>query len=83
VAGTGTDSRFNRTYNIVLQARRHDPDGRYVRRYVPELAEVDAAYIHEPWLLPEDQRERLDYPAPVVEQAQARDRLRRGRVGTG
>ncbi|MDQ1586051.1 MAG: deoxyribodipyrimidine photo-lyase [Actinomycetota bacterium] len=83
VAGTGTDSRFNRTYNIVLQARRHDPDGRYVRRYVPELAEVDAAYIHEPWLLPQDQRERLGYPEPVVEQAQARDRLRRGRAGTG
>ena len=38
VAGTGTDSRFNRTYNVVLQARRHDPRGVYVRRYVEELA---------------------------------------------
>ena len=38
VAGTGTDSRFNRTYNVVLQARRHDPRGDYVRRYVEELA---------------------------------------------
>ena len=35
--GTGTDSRFNRTYNITLQARRHDPRGAYVRRYVEEL----------------------------------------------
>ena len=43
VAGTGTDSRFNRTYNVVLQARRHDPRGAYVRRYVEELAGLDDA----------------------------------------
>ena len=43
VAGTGTDSRFNRTYNVVLQARRHDPRGAYVRRYVEELGGVDDA----------------------------------------
>ncbi len=79
VAGTGTDSRFNRTYNVVLQARRHDPAGAYVRRYVEELAQVDDAYLHEPWLLPEDQREELGYPAPIVDQDVAKDRLRKAR----
>ncbi len=79
VAGTGTDARFNRTYNVVLQARRHDPAGGYVRRYVPELAGLDDAYVHEPWLLPEHLRDELDYPDPIVDQSQARDRLRAGR----
>jgi deoxyribodipyrimidine photo-lyase len=80
-AGTGTDSRFNRTYNVTTQARRHDPQGRYVRRYVEELSGLDEAYVHEPWLLPEDEFARLGYPRPVVDQAEARDRLRQGRRG--
>ncbi len=79
VAGTGTDSRFNRTYNVVLQARRHDPAGSYVRRYVPELAGLDDAYVHEPWLLPEDARATLDYPERIIDQDLARDRLRSAR----
>ncbi|MDQ1600821.1 MAG: deoxyribodipyrimidine photo-lyase [Actinomycetota bacterium] len=79
-AGTGTDSRFNRTYNVVLQARRHDPRGDYVRRYVEELTGLDDAYLHEPWLLPEDERDKLGYPAPIVDQAEARDRIRRVRA---
>ena len=79
VAGTGTDSRFNRTYNVVLQARRHDPRGAYVRRYVEELAGVDDAYVHEPWLLPGDEFAALGYPPPIVDQDTARERLRRGR----
>ncbi len=79
VAGTGTDSRFNRAYNVTLQGRRHDPHGAYVRRYVAELADVDEVYLHEPWLLPEDDRERLGYPAPIVDQDEARQRLRAAR----
>lgn len=79
VAGTGTDSRYNRTYNVVLQARRHDPRGAYVRRYVEELTGVDDAYVHEPWLLPDDEFEALGYPRPVVDQDEAKNRLRRGR----
>ena len=79
VAGTGTDSRFNRTYNVVLQARRHDPRGAYVRRYVEELADLDDAYVHEPWLLPADEFDKLGYPGPIVDQDEARERLRRGR----
>ena len=79
VAGTGADTRFNRAYNVTLQARRHDPQGRYIRRYVEELAGVDDAYVHEPWLLPEDRFAALGYPAPIVDQDVAKERLRRGR----
>jgi deoxyribodipyrimidine photo-lyase len=81
-AGTGTDSRFNRTYNVVLQARRHDPRGVYVRRYVEELAGLDDAYLNEPWLLPDDERDKLGYPAPIVDQHEARDRMRKARTQT-
>jgi deoxyribodipyrimidine photo-lyase len=50
-AGTGTDSRPNRLFNPVTQGRRYDPEGTYVRRYVPELRDVhlDAPAIHAPW----------------------------------
>ncbi|MHC5908917.1 cryptochrome/photolyase family protein [Streptomyces sp. S6] len=51
MAGTGTDSRPNRVLNPVTQAKRYDPDGAYVRRWVPELAALDAPLIHEPWRL--------------------------------
>ena len=77
--GHRTDSRVNRTYNVVLQARRHDPRGAYVRRYVQELAGLDDAYVHEPWLLPEDDFAALGYPLPIVDPTEANDRLRHGR----
>jgi deoxyribodipyrimidine photo-lyase len=52
VAGTGVDTRPNRLFNPQAQARRHDPNGEYVRRYVPELEELDGAAVHEPWRAP-------------------------------
>jgi deoxyribodipyrimidine photo-lyase len=48
VAGTGTDSRRNRVFNPLRQARRFDPAGDYVRRYVPELVEIPGVAVHEP-----------------------------------
>jgi deoxyribodipyrimidine photo-lyase len=64
VAGTGNDTRPNRVFNPLRQAGRFDPDGDYVRRYVPELAEVPGAAIHQPWNLPPAVRRRLEYPDP-------------------
>ncbi|NIJ11308.1 deoxyribodipyrimidine photo-lyase [Saccharomonospora amisosensis] len=75
VAGTGTDSRPNRVLNPLLQARRYDPDGDYVRRYVPELADVPGAAVHMPWELRDRERARLDYPDPIVDLRQARARF--------
>ncbi|MGC4833326.1 cryptochrome/photolyase family protein [Micromonospora vinacea] len=61
VAGTGNDTKPYRGFNPVRQAERYDPDGDYVRRWVPELAGVQGKAIHQPWKLPE----ALDYPPPL------------------
>ncbi len=82
VAGTGTDSRFNRTYNIIGQAHRYDPDGEYVRRHVPELRTIPGSRVHEPWRLPAEQRAALDYPEPIVDAAEGNARFLRARGKT-
>ena len=71
VAGTGNDTRPNRVLNPLRQARRFDPAGDYVRRYVPELAGVPGRAVHEPWLLGAAERRTLDYPGPIVDHEQA------------
>jgi deoxyribodipyrimidine photo-lyase len=71
VAGTGTDTRPNRVFNPVSQAKRFDPDGAYVRRYVPELASLPANTIQEPWKLGVTALADLGYPAPLVDHAEA------------
>lgn len=52
VAGTGVDTRPNRGFNVTAQAKRADPNGDYVRRHIPELAELPGQTIHEPWRAP-------------------------------
>jgi deoxyribodipyrimidine photo-lyase len=71
VAGTGNDTRPNRVFNPVRQARRFDPGGEYVRRWVPELREVADARVHEPWRLEAAERRRLTYPETIVDHAVA------------
>jgi len=80
-ASTGTDPQpYFRIFNPILQGRRHDPDGAYVRRWVPELRSVPTARIHAPWeMSPDEQaaagcRIGTDYPAPIVEHGEARAR---------
>jgi deoxyribodipyrimidine photo-lyase len=77
--GTGTDAmRPARIFNPVLQSKRFDGDGRYIRTYVPELARVPSSLIHEPHLLSADQQQRFacrigsDYPRPIVDHSRAR-----------
>jgi deoxyribodipyrimidine photo-lyase len=71
VAGTGNDTRPNRVLNPIRQAKRFDPDGSYVRRWVPELSSLDGKTAHQPWKLEEAARARLDYPAPIIELPQS------------
>ena len=78
-AGTGTDAmRGYRIFNPVLQGKKFDPDGAYVRRYVPELAQVQTTRIHEPWTMTVMEQTQagcrlgLDYPLPIVDHATAR-----------
>ena len=59
----------------MAQGQRFDPDGAYVKRWVPELAECPAAFLHEPWKAPRALRARLDYPEPIVDHAWARARF--------
>ncbi|MEU6995312.1 deoxyribodipyrimidine photo-lyase [Streptomyces sp. NPDC046465] len=79
VAGTGTDSRPNRVLNPVLQAKRYDPDGAYVRRWVPELGELKGAAVHEPWKLKTSERASYDYPEPIVQLADGLSRFKEAR----
>ena len=62
-AGTGTDTNRRRVFNPTVQGRRFDPSGEYVRRYVPELAAVEGAAVHDP---DPDMRRRCGYPDPIV-----------------
>ncbi|MFF9011942.1 cryptochrome/photolyase family protein [Streptomyces sp. NPDC014870] len=79
VAGTGTDTRPNRVLNPIRQALRHDPDGRYVRRWVPELAGLEAPDVHEPWRLTGLDRAAYDYPDPLVALGDGLARFRNAR----
>jgi deoxyribodipyrimidine photo-lyase len=74
VAGTGADTRPNRVLNPIRQARRFDPEGDYVRRYVTELAEVTGPGIHEPWTL--GRLRPSGYPDPIVDLATGALRFR-------
>ncbi|MES4832116.1 FAD-binding domain-containing protein, partial [Streptomyces anthocyanicus] len=79
-AGTGTDTRPHRVLNPTTQARRFDPDGAYVRRWVPELAGLAGRSVHEPWRLARAARAAYDaYPDPIVDLSEGLDRFRRAR----
>jgi deoxyribodipyrimidine photo-lyase len=69
VAGTGTDSRPNRVFNPLRQAKRFDPAGKYVRRYVSELEGVAGGAVHEPWRA--DPAAVRSYPPPLVDHSEA------------
>ncbi|MFG1429558.1 deoxyribodipyrimidine photo-lyase [Xanthobacter sp. V2C-8] len=81
VAGTGLDAApFFRIFNPVLQGEKFDPDGAYVRRFVPELAQLPASLIHKPWTADTATLRRAgvtlggNYPRPIVDHAAARER---------
>jgi deoxyribodipyrimidine photo-lyase len=81
VAGTGPDAQpFFRVFNPVSQSRQYDPDGVYIRRWVPELEALDNASIHAPWEVSAAELEKAglevgrDYPEPIVNHAEARER---------
>lgn len=70
-AGTGTDaSPYYRVFNPIEQGRRFDKEGDYIRRYIPELAHLSAAEIHEPWLYLDGYSK--DYPERIVDHATER-----------
>ena len=79
-ASTGCDAQpYFRIFNPVSQSERFDPDGRFIRRYVPELATLPDRYVHAPWLTPPLEQQACgvripgSYPAPVVDHAASRE----------
>jgi deoxyribodipyrimidine photo-lyase len=80
-AGTGTDAQpYFRIFNPASQGERFDPDGTYVRRYAPELANVPSRHIHAPHLMAPAEQARADiqvgrdYPTPIVDHRERRAR---------
>lgn len=80
-ASTGCDAQpYFRIFNPVTQSERFDPGGRFIRRYVPELARVEDRFVHAPWTMDRSQQEAAgcvigrDYPAPVVDHAAQREK---------
>jgi len=81
IAGSGADAApYFRIFNPVLQGERFDPDGAYVRAYVPELAALPDGVIHKPWAAAPDMLARAgitlgrDYPEPIVDLDASRKR---------
>jgi deoxyribodipyrimidine photo-lyase len=69
-AGCGTDaSPYYRVFNPILQGYKFDPNGDYVRKYIPELRHIEGAEVHEPWNL----LNTNGYPAPIVDHSVERD----------
>lgn len=72
VAGTGTDAApYFRIFNPTLQSRKFDPEGAYIRRWVPEIAHLDNRSIHAPW---KKGSGPAQYPKPIVDHKEARER---------
>jgi deoxyribodipyrimidine photo-lyase len=79
-ASSGCDAQpYFRIFNPVTQSEKFDPEGKFIRRYVPELAGVSGKYIHAPWLMGRNEQEALgvvigrDYPGPIIDHARARE----------
>ena len=80
-AGSGADAQpFFRIFNPITQSERYDPEGRYIKRWVPELKDLPKKYVHTPWETPEAVQQRIgftpgeSYPLPIVDHKPARER---------
>jgi deoxyribodipyrimidine photo-lyase len=80
-ASTGCDAQpYFRIFNPVTQSEKFDPDGRFIKRYLPQLASLPAKWIHAPWLAGAQRLAEVgvvlgeNYPEPIVDHVQARER---------
>jgi len=80
-ASTGCDAQpYFRIFNPITQSEKFDAQGKFIRRYLPELAKVPDRYIHAPWKMPALEQQEIDviigrdYPAPIVDHIVSRDK---------
>jgi len=80
VAGSGSDAAtYFRMFNPVMQGQKFDPDGDYVRRWIPEIDSLPSAYLFKPWEAPDTVLSAagiklgVNYPAPIIDLSQSRD----------
>ena len=81
IAGCGADAApYFRVFNPVTQGLKFDPDGKYVKKYLPELNKISPKFIHKPWEINEKDQKisdciiGVDYPKPIVELSESRNR---------
>ncbi|MBP9692450.1 MAG: FAD-binding domain-containing protein, partial [Alphaproteobacteria bacterium] len=81
VAGCGADAApYFRIFNPTLQSQKFDPEGKYIKKWIPELQTLEAPYIHFPWEAPIETLEKAGvqlgttYPFPIIDHTFARDR---------
>jgi len=84
VGGMGPDAApFFRIFNPILQSQKFDPEGAYIRKYVPELSKLDNKQIHTPWLCSKEILEAAGielgktYPLPIIDHAEAREEAKK------
>ena len=79
VAGCGADAApYVRIFNPITQSEKFDPDGDYIRQYLPELSKLEKKHIHTPWLFKSESAQAgviigKDYPEPIVDHKLARE----------
>jgi len=73
---TGTDaSPYFRVFNPALQSAKADPDGNYIRHFVPELKHLKGKFVHDPFgTMPKAEFKKLGYPEPIVDHKFAKER---------
>ena len=81
ISGCGADaSPYFRIFNPILQGQKFDPNGDYVREFIPELKKIPTKYIHNPWQMPLIDQENYkfkigkNYPSPIVDLKETRER---------
>tara|TARA_R110002050_G_scaffold847_5_gene6003 strand:- start:11112 stop:12503 length:1392 start_codon:yes stop_codon:yes gene_type:complete len=81
VAGCGADaSPYFRVFNPMLQSKKFDTDGDYIKKWIPELSKLESKYIHAPWEAPDEALEKANikigntYPDPIVDHGKAREK---------